>query len=257
MTGVSWGLRRHLPGPGGFVGSGDVAQVVAATAGADGGRRADAAGRARATATRSEARRAGRIRRIAGGYPKPSGRAAGRVDEGREPASRSSPRSPSRPLSGLSRSGHRAGHGFGLGCPDWPLCHGQVIPPLDDPKAWIEWVHRTVAVLIGFEILALALLAVATTATGDRSCGRRSAPSRWSASRRGSGADGPARQQRRIGHSPPRRGADPGGAPRVPDGPGRGYPARIGGRGASQRFTLSRGPSPRPSPSRCSCSGRT
>jgi len=48
----------------------------------------------------------------------------------------------------------------GLGCPDWPLCHGQLIPSLDDAKAWIEWVHRTVAVVIGFEILGLALLAV-------------------------------------------------------------------------------------------------
>ncbi len=50
----------------------------------------------------------------------------------------------------------------GLACPTWPGCfEGQFLPALDDGfQVWAEWIHRTVAVLVGFEIILLALLAV-------------------------------------------------------------------------------------------------
>ena len=48
----------------------------------------------------------------------------------------------------------------GLGCgTDWPLCNGTVFPPLDNITAWIEWLHRLFALLIGF--FGLATLAAA------------------------------------------------------------------------------------------------
>ena len=51
------------------------------------------------------------------------------------------------------------GTGSGLGCPDWPLCYGAALPPLEDVKAWIEWIHRAIAVVIGFLVLGLVVLA--------------------------------------------------------------------------------------------------
>lgn len=44
----------------------------------------------------------------------------------------------------------------GFACPDWPLCHGEFIPPLDDPLVFIEWFHRFTAMLGGILLLITA-----------------------------------------------------------------------------------------------------
>jgi protoheme IX farnesyltransferase len=126
----------------------------------------------------------------------------------------------------------------GLGCPDWPLCHGQLIPSLDDAKAWIEWIHRTVAVIIGFEILGLAVLAFLDHRD------RRSIlwPSVAAVGLVGFQA-WLGRETVRLGNSGESVTAHLASA-LVLVGllvfltVRAGYPARIGGRGASQRFTL-------------------
>jgi cytochrome c oxidase assembly protein subunit 15 len=45
--------------------------------------------------------------------------------------------------------------GSGLACPDWPLCQGRLIPPLQF-NVMIEWFHRLIALLVSLAIFGIA-----------------------------------------------------------------------------------------------------
>ncbi|MBI4298813.1 MAG: COX15/CtaA family protein [Chloroflexi bacterium] len=47
--------------------------------------------------------------------------------------------------------------GSGLGCPDWPMCHGRIIPPADF-HTLIEYSHRLSALLVSILVIAVGVL---------------------------------------------------------------------------------------------------
>jgi cytochrome c oxidase assembly protein subunit 15 len=57
--------------------------------------------------------------------------------------------------------------GSGLACPDWPLCHGRLIPPLQF-NILIEWFHRLLALVVGLGLLSTATWTWTRAATRAR-----------------------------------------------------------------------------------------
>ena len=57
--------------------------------------------------------------------------------------------------------------GSGLGCPDWPLCYGQIIPPFK-LDTLIEYSHRLSGMILGILVLSMCLGFVFSTHNNKR-----------------------------------------------------------------------------------------
>lgn len=55
----------------------------------------------------------------------------------------------------------------GLTCPDYPLCHGKLIPPFAGGTIW-EWTHRLVALALCIAVLTVIAIAWQRTTTRNR-----------------------------------------------------------------------------------------
>jgi heme A synthase len=49
-------------------------------------------------------------------------------------------------------------NGAGLTCPDWPLCHGRILPSLANGTLW-EWTHRLLATSLAAAMVAIVAIA--------------------------------------------------------------------------------------------------